>query len=158
MISTHWRAVHQPSARELRLLDVLTRQAADLIERKEAEDALHESKERLRAALAEATAAREQYTHILENMTGGFTTFDAKWRITYVNATTEQVTNRRREDMLDKIFWEEFPDSLGTIIEAEYRRPWPSGYQWNLRRAMPAGTAGLRQSYIPFRTKGYQSS
>jgi PAS domain S-box-containing protein len=48
MISTHWRNVHQPSERELRLLDVLARQAADLIERKQNEEALRTSKERYR--------------------------------------------------------------------------------------------------------------
>jgi len=37
MISTHWRRPHQPSERGLSLLDVLARQAADLIERKQAE-------------------------------------------------------------------------------------------------------------------------
>ena len=37
MISTHWRKPHQPPEHELRLLDVLARQAADLIERKEGE-------------------------------------------------------------------------------------------------------------------------
>ena len=35
MISTHWRNPHQPSERDLRLLDVLARQAADLIERRQ---------------------------------------------------------------------------------------------------------------------------
>ena len=38
MISTHWSQPHQPSEAELRLLDVLARQAADLIERKQAEE------------------------------------------------------------------------------------------------------------------------
>jgi two-component sensor histidine kinase len=33
MISTHWRQPHQPATQDLRLLDVLARQAADLIER-----------------------------------------------------------------------------------------------------------------------------
>ena len=33
MISTHWREPHRPGERELRLLDVIARQAADLIER-----------------------------------------------------------------------------------------------------------------------------
>jgi GAF domain-containing protein len=33
MISTHWRNVHVPTERDLRVLDVLARQAADLIER-----------------------------------------------------------------------------------------------------------------------------
>jgi PAS domain S-box-containing protein len=37
MISTHWRQAHHPGEHELRLLDVLARQAADLIERTEAE-------------------------------------------------------------------------------------------------------------------------
>ena len=48
MISTHWQQPHQPAERTLRLLDVLARQAADLIERSEAEAALRESEERSR--------------------------------------------------------------------------------------------------------------
>src|SRR5262249_4568695 len=51
MISTHWREVHHPSERELRLLDVLARQVADLIERRTAEDALRESEQRMRLAI-----------------------------------------------------------------------------------------------------------
>ena len=43
MISTHWRQPHQPSERDLRLLDVLARQAADLIERSQAAEALREA-------------------------------------------------------------------------------------------------------------------
>jgi PAS domain S-box-containing protein len=37
VISTHWGKPHQPTERDLRLLDVLARQAADLIERKQTE-------------------------------------------------------------------------------------------------------------------------
>lgn len=37
MISNHWREPHQPSERNLRLLDIIARQVADLIERKSAE-------------------------------------------------------------------------------------------------------------------------
>jgi PAS domain S-box-containing protein len=47
MISTHWRAPHQPTDRALRRLDVLARQAADLIERGKAEPALRESNDQL---------------------------------------------------------------------------------------------------------------
>src|SRR5690348_13662761 len=42
MLSTHWSKPHRPDERELRLLDVLVRQAADLIERAHAETALRE--------------------------------------------------------------------------------------------------------------------
>jgi PAS domain S-box-containing protein len=47
MISTHWREPTTPGERELRLLDVLGRQAADLIERSQSERALRESESRL---------------------------------------------------------------------------------------------------------------
>jgi PAS domain S-box-containing protein len=57
MISTHWRRPHHPTEHELRPLDVLARQAADLIERNEIEAALRESKEQFRqlAAIVEFT-------------------------------------------------------------------------------------------------------
>ena len=46
VISTHWKRPHQPSERDLRLLDILARQAADLIERKQADEALREADRR----------------------------------------------------------------------------------------------------------------
>jgi PAS domain S-box-containing protein len=48
MLSTHWRKPHQPLVRELQALDVLARQAADLIERNEVEGALRECREQFR--------------------------------------------------------------------------------------------------------------
>lgn len=45
MISTHWDRPHQPSARDLANLDLIARQAADLIERRQAADALRESRD-----------------------------------------------------------------------------------------------------------------
>ncbi len=52
MISTHWKERTQPSDSDLRVLDVLARQAADLVERKVAGDALQAS-DRLHRLLAE---------------------------------------------------------------------------------------------------------
>jgi PAS domain S-box-containing protein len=49
MISTHWSHPHEPTERDLRLLDLLARQAADLVERRQAEKALRESEERYRS-------------------------------------------------------------------------------------------------------------
>jgi PAS domain S-box-containing protein len=48
MISTHYRTPHRPDERDLRLLDLLARQAADMIERVRSEEALRASQERFR--------------------------------------------------------------------------------------------------------------
>ncbi len=48
MISTQWREPYVPGDRELRLFDVLARQAADVLERKRIEEDLRESEERYR--------------------------------------------------------------------------------------------------------------
>ncbi|WP_166676989.1 hybrid sensor histidine kinase/response regulator [Paraburkholderia caballeronis] len=50
MLSTHWAASHEPMERELCLLDLLARQAADLIERTRSEAALRDSEARLQHA------------------------------------------------------------------------------------------------------------
>ncbi|HET6614874.1 MAG TPA: PAS domain S-box protein, partial [Dehalococcoidia bacterium] len=48
MISTHWRERHDPVERDLLLLDVLARQAADLLEHRRAEALLRRGEERQR--------------------------------------------------------------------------------------------------------------
>lgn len=56
MLSTHYRTPRRPSERDLRLIDILARQTADLIERKRAETALLASERRFRQ-LADAMPA-----------------------------------------------------------------------------------------------------
>jgi two-component sensor histidine kinase len=64
MISTHWRKPHQPSERDLRLFDILVRQAADIIERKQAEETQHlltaELSHRVKNTLATVQAIASQ--------------------------------------------------------------------------------------------------
>ncbi len=56
MISTHFTRVHVPAERELRFLDILARQAADILERKQAEEALQQLNRSLDEKVAERTA------------------------------------------------------------------------------------------------------
>jgi len=60
MISTHWSAPHQPSQRDLRLLDILARTAADLLERTMAEEALRAREQELERTCAHLRASEEQ--------------------------------------------------------------------------------------------------
>lgn len=65
MISTHWNEPHTPSERDLRLLDILARQAADLLERtlaEEARRAREQELDRTCAALRETEAMQALLT------------------------------------------------------------------------------------------------
>ena len=57
MLATHFRSVQKLAERDLRLLDLYVRQAADIIERHEAEAALRENEERLRERNAQLALA-----------------------------------------------------------------------------------------------------
>ncbi|GAA6616544.1 PAS domain-containing protein [Scytonema sp. NUACC26] len=54
MFSTHWCEHCRPTDRELRFLDLLARQAADLIEQRQTQAALRENEDRFRMALESA--------------------------------------------------------------------------------------------------------
>ncbi|HEU4592354.1 MAG TPA: GAF domain-containing protein [Steroidobacteraceae bacterium] len=79
VISTQWRRPHEPSERDLRLLDILARFAADLIERKFYEEDLRRREERARTLTqlltdvpweARADGAFEALQPAWENYTG----------------------------------------------------------------------------------------
>lgn len=68
MISTHWSHPHQPSERDLRLMDILARQAADLLERTIAEEALRAREQALRESEATQKLLTSELSHRVKNM------------------------------------------------------------------------------------------
>jgi len=73
MISTHWRDHYRPTERELRFLDLLTRQAADLIEQRQSEQALRQSESRFRFIVESA----KDYAIFTLNLNGIVTSWNA---------------------------------------------------------------------------------
>jgi signal transduction histidine kinase/ActR/RegA family two-component response regulator len=65
-LTTGWRQEREPTAGELRLVDILARLAADLIERREAETTLRRAKEDLERRVAERTAELSAGVHSLQ--------------------------------------------------------------------------------------------
>ena len=80
----------------------------DITERKRAEEAYRESKERT--------------TDILESITDAFFALDNNWHFTYMTKRAEELLERTREELLGKSVWDEFPEAVGSTFYNEYHK------------------------------------
>ena len=77
-ISTYWHETHEPSEHEFQTFDLLARQAADLIERAQANEALRASEKRLLAIIEQLPAGVG-----VMDMTGAWT-LNNSWMDRYI--------------------------------------------------------------------------
>jgi PAS domain S-box-containing protein len=75
-----------------------------------------------REALRREAELRAETENVLESIAEGFVALDKDFRFTYMNAEAERLNGIRREDLLGRSQWEVYPATLGTPVEAEYRR------------------------------------
>ncbi|MBD2409546.1 PAS domain S-box protein [Nostoc calcicola FACHB-3891] len=80
----------------------------DLSERKQAQAALQQANERV--------------TRTLESMSDAFVSIDRDWRIIYQNVEAERINGKSRTEVIGKSHWEEWPASVGTNLELQYRQ------------------------------------
>ncbi|MES2523549.1 MAG: ATP-binding protein [Gemmatimonadota bacterium] len=80
-------------------------------------------------AHAEAEAARQEVegerarsAGILETMADAHFVLDRDYRFVSVNAASERLLLRTREEMIGRSIWEAFPEAVGTAFETAYRR------------------------------------
>jgi len=78
------------------------------------------------ARAAEALRQSEaRANNIIQSITDGFITMDREWRMTYLSSRGEEILRplqKTASNVLGKVFWDEFPHSVGTDIEENYRR------------------------------------
>jgi two-component system cell cycle sensor histidine kinase/response regulator CckA len=118
-------------------LSVAERRIRSLVERNQARAALQETARKM--------------TDILDKTSDGFFAVDRDWKFTFVNPQAERLLERRREDLIGKDFWMEFPALKRAAFEENYRRAMseqtavefettdPSGKVWLEIYAYPSG-------------------
>jgi PAS domain S-box-containing protein len=95
MISTHWSDPHEPTERDLRLLDVIARQAADLIDR-------NQVGEKLAHASAQSDKWRRLYEAVLAHTPDLGYVFDLNHRFTYANHALLAMWGRTWDEAIGK--------------------------------------------------------
>lgn len=111
---------HQPdTSGEIRKMAGIVQ---DITERKEIEIEQTRLFESEKAALIEATKAKEQLSQILDRISDGFGSLDRNWNYTFVNEQLARNVNKKREDLLGQNIWEVFPQAIGTAVHQAYLR------------------------------------
>ena len=75
----------------------------------------------MRRAEASQLLTAQRLATTLETISDALVIFDQSWCVTYVNAQAEKLLLRRRDTLLNKNLWDEFPDLKDTLFEMYYR-------------------------------------
>jgi PAS domain S-box-containing protein len=68
-----------------------------------------------RASEQRLRSEHERTVRILESIGDAFYALDADFRFSYVNSKAEQLWGKRRENLLGRRIWDEFPQAVGTL-------------------------------------------
>ncbi|MEQ8503363.1 MAG: PAS domain-containing protein [Sneathiellaceae bacterium] len=94
-------------------------------------------------------AADERFRITLESLTDALFTLDHDWRFTFVNGEGERLLQRRREDLLGKVVWIEFPEAVGSQFDIEYRRAVTNGQSCRFTEYYPPLERWFRVTAYP---------
>jgi PAS domain S-box-containing protein len=72
-------------------------------------------------------AERDRSVEILESISDAFYAVDHDWRFTYVNRKAEEWWGRRADDLIGNVYWEEFPQAIGTETYRAHQRAMREG-------------------------------
>jgi PAS domain S-box-containing protein len=131
MLSTHWRVPHELTDGECRSLDILARQAADLIDRRKADDALLHSQSRLKAAMHIAQLGVWEY-----DTATSLTHFDERCRQIYAIAEDRGISIKEIFGWIHPEDRTRVKNAVSAVLaqgqngvyETEYRVRRPDGY------------------------------
>src|SRR5438477_1162476 len=89
-------------------ISVAERQIRELMERNQAR--------------ADLVKSARTMTNILEKTTDGFFAVDSEWKLTYLNAEAETMLDCKRDEVLGRVLWQQFPALIGSVFQRNYER------------------------------------
>ncbi len=88
---------------------------------------------RLRTTTSRAEEGERTMGEVLESIADHFIALDREWRFIYVNRAAETLMERRREDLIGKNIWAEYPrmngSRIGNLYREVYRTRQPSHFE-----------------------------
>lgn len=82
----------------------------------------HKRREEAEATAREMTESVQQLHSVLEGIADSYFIIDRQWRFVDMNRrAAELVFGRPREQLLDKVYWDEFPQGKGTEFSRHYQ-------------------------------------
>jgi len=133
MVSTYYATPHRPRERELRLMDLLARQAADYLERKQAEEALTASSAQLRRFLEAAPTGLVRCSRDLRYLSANSAYAEL------AGLSLEQIVGHRIIDVVGPDAW----DTLRPFIERVQK-----GERVEFETLVPYAAAGPRHVHV----------
>ncbi|HEX8819060.1 MAG TPA: PAS domain S-box protein [Archangium sp.] len=71
--------------------------------------------------------AHERTAELLESTSDAFFSVDRRFHFTYLNPPAERVLGRKREALMGRSLWAEFPEVVGSSFQQEYQRAMDMG-------------------------------
>ncbi len=72
-------------------------------------------------------SAQERAVELLESTSDAFFSLDRRFLVTYLNQEAERVLGRKRETLMGRNLWAEFPEAVGSSFQHEYQGVMTSG-------------------------------
>lgn len=68
----------------------------------------------------EARHLAQRLNTTLESITDAFITLDNQWRFTFINHQAERFLQRQRTELIGKVIWDEFPETVDSSFQHQY--------------------------------------
>jgi PAS domain S-box-containing protein len=96
--------------------------------------------------------AYQEKINILESIGDAFFTVNKDWVLTYLNKETEKVLHRKRDTLIGKNLWDEYPDAIETDFYRQYHKAAKTQENLTFEEFYPALKVWLEVTVYPSST------